>query len=296
MSNMNLTVHVWRQKDAKAPGKMVPYKVTGISEHASFLEMLDVLNEQLLAKNEEPIAFDHDCREGICGTCSLMINGRTHGGQRASAFPVLRDLCVDRSSFDKIQQAGGFVTANVGSAPDANAVPISKEDADRAMSAAACIGCGACVAACPNGSAMLFVAAKLTHLHMLPQGQPERDHRTHAMVTAMDAAGFGNCSNHYECEAACPKDISRDTITAAIARATARAERVDVPNSDPGWQLDLTLGHIKHISFHLMKMFHVFREVFRPRIMTELIDCAPETLYQRVMGTKPQVIMASMSL
>jgi succinate dehydrogenase / fumarate reductase, iron-sulfur subunit len=236
MSNMNLTVHVWRQKDAKSPGKMVAYKVTGISEHASFLEMLDVLNEQLIEKKEEPIAFDHDCREGICGTCSLMINGRPHGGQpgtttcqlhmrkfkngdeiyvepwRASAFPVLRDLCVDRTAFDRIQQAGGFVTANVGSAPDANSVPIPKEDADRAMDAAACIGCGACVAACPNGSAMLFVAAKLTHLHMLPQGQPERAHRTQAMVTAMDAAGFGNCSNHYECEAACPKDISRDTI------------------------------------------------------------------------------------
>jgi succinate dehydrogenase / fumarate reductase, iron-sulfur subunit len=151
-------------------------------------------------------------------TCQLHMRKFKDGAEifvepwRASAFPVLRDLCVDRSSFDKIQQAGGFVTANVGSAPDANAVPISKEDADRAMSAAACIGCGACVAACPNGSAMLFVAAKLTHLHMLPQGQPERDHRTHAMVTAMDAAGFGNCSNHYECEAACPKDISRDTI------------------------------------------------------------------------------------
>lgn len=236
MSNMNLTVHVWRQKDAASPGKMVPYKVTGISEHASFLEMLDVLNEQLIAKSEEPIAFDHDCREGICGMCSLMINGRPHGGQagtttcqlhmrkfkdgdeiyvepwRAAAFPVLRDLCVDRTSFDKVTQAGGFITANVGSAPDANAVPIPKEDADRAMSAAACIGCGACVAACPNGSAMLYVAAKLTHLHSLPQGQPERLHRTHAMVTAMDAAGFGNCSNHYECEAACPKDISRDTI------------------------------------------------------------------------------------
>lgn len=246
MSNMNLTVHVWRQRDAKTPGKMVAYKVTGISEHASFLEMLDVLNEQLLGRNEEPIAFDHDCREGICGTCSLMINGRPHGGQagtttcqlhmrkfksgdeiyvepwRASAFPVLRDLCVDRSAFDRIQQAGGFVTANVGSAPDANSVPISKEDADRAMSAAACIGCGACVAACPNGSAMLFVAAKLTHLHMLPQGQPERLHRTQAMVTAMDAAGFGNCSNHYECEAACPKDISRDTI-AMMNRGFAKA-------------------------------------------------------------------------
>ncbi|MBK7536836.1 MAG: succinate dehydrogenase/fumarate reductase iron-sulfur subunit [Myxococcales bacterium] len=236
MSTMNLTVHVWRQKDARSPGKMVPYKVSGVSEHASFLEMLDVLNEQLIDKGEEPIAFDHDCREGICGMCSLMIDGRPHGGQagtttcqlhmrkfkngdeiyvepwRAAAFPVLRDLCVDRTAFEKVQQAGGFVTANVGSAPDANSVPIAKEAADRAFEAAACIGCGACVAACPNGSAMLYVAAKLTHLHMLPQGQPERLHRAQAMVNAMDAAGFGNCSNHYECEAACPKDISRDTI------------------------------------------------------------------------------------
>jgi succinate dehydrogenase / fumarate reductase, iron-sulfur subunit len=237
MSNMNLNVHVWRQKDAKSAGKMVPYKVTGVSDHASFLEMLDILNEQLQAKGEEPITFDHDCREGICGSCSLMINGRPHGGQkattscqlhmrkfkdgddiyvepwRAGAFPVLRDLSVDRSAFDKIQQAGGFVTANVGSAPDANSVPIAKEDADRAMDAAACIGCGACVAACPNGSAMLFVGAKLAHLHSLPQGQPERGHRTQAMVNAMDAQGFGNCSNHYECEAACPKGISRDVIS-----------------------------------------------------------------------------------
>ena len=237
MSDMNLTVNVWRQKDAKSPGKMVPYKVTGVSEHASFLEMLDILNEQLQGKGEEPIAFDHDCREGICGSCSLMINGRPHGGQkgtttcqlhmrkfkngdeifvepwRAGAFPVLRDLSVDRRAFDTIQQAGGFVSANVGSAPDANSVPVAKEDADRAMDAAACIGCGACVAACPNGSAMLFVGAKLAHLHSLPQGQPERGHRTQSMVNAMDAAGFGNCSNHYECEAACPKDISRDVIS-----------------------------------------------------------------------------------
>ncbi len=237
MSDLNLTVNVWRQKDAKSPGKMVPYKVTGISEHASFLEMLDILNEQLQGKGEEPIAFDHDCREGICGSCSLMINGRPHGGQkgtttcqlhmrkfkngdeifvepwRAGAFPVLRDLSVDRSSFDRIQQAGGFVSTNVGSAPDANSVPIGKEDADRAMDAAACIGCGACVAACPNSSAMLFVGAKLAHLHSLPQGQPERSHRSQAMVNAMDAAGFGNCSNHYECEAACPKEISRDVIS-----------------------------------------------------------------------------------
>jgi succinate dehydrogenase / fumarate reductase iron-sulfur subunit len=198
--------------------------------------MLDILNEQLIAKGDEPVAFDHDCREGICGMCSLMINGRPHGGRkattvcqlhmrffndgdeiwiepwRAEAFPVIKDLCVDRSAFDRVIAAGGFISVNAGSAPDANDVPVSKEAAELAMDAAACIGCGACVAACPNGSAMLFVAAKLAHLHRLPQGQPERSRRTLAMVSAMDAAGFGNCSNHYECEAACPKDISRDVM------------------------------------------------------------------------------------
>ena len=233
---IDITVHVWRQADQKSAGKMVTYQVKQVSTHASFLEMLDILNEQLTAKGEEPIAFDHDCREGICGMCSLMINGRPHGGEtattvcqlhmrkfkngdeifvepwRASAFPVLKDLCVDRTAFDRVIAAGGFVTANVGSAPDANDILVPKEAADQAMNAAACIGCGACVAACPNGSAMLFVAAKLSHLHHLPQGQAERLHRTSSMVGAMDAAGFGNCSNHYECEAACPKDISRDVI------------------------------------------------------------------------------------
>ena len=236
MSNLNLTLHVWRQPDAKTPGKLVTYQVKDVSTHASFLEMLDILNEQLVSKGEEPIAFDHDCREGICGACSLMINGRPHGGQRATtacqlhmrrfknndeiwiepwraeAFPVLKDLCVDRTAFDRVIAAGGFITANCGSAADANDILVPKDQADRAMDAAACIGCGACVAACPNGSAMLFVAAKLAHLHHLPQGQPERAHRTQAMVTAMDAAGFGNCSNHYECEAACPKDIKRDVM------------------------------------------------------------------------------------
>ena len=236
MSNLNLTLHVWRQQDARSPGKLVTYQIKDVSTHASFLEMLDLLNEQLIAKGEEPIAFDHDCREGICGMCSLMINGRPHGGQRATttcqlhmrlfknndeiwiepwraeAFPVIKDLCVDRTPFDRVIAAGGFISSNCGSAPDANDVLVAKEHADRAMDAAACIGCGACVAACPNGSAMLFVAAKLSHLHHLPQGQPERQHRTQAMVTAMDAAGFGNCSNHYECEAACPKDIKRDVM------------------------------------------------------------------------------------
>jgi len=233
---MNLTLHVWRQPNKSAAGKMVTYKVTGVSPHASFLEMLDVLNEQLIAKGEEPVAFDHDCREGICGMCSLMINGRPHGGNRATttcqlhmrhfrdgeqiwiepwraaAFPVIRDLVVDRRAFDRIIQAGGYITANVGSAPDGNDVPVSKEIADRSFEAAACIGCGACVAACPNGSAMLYTAAKLAHLNLLPQGQPERDRRTEAMVNAMDEAGFGNCSNHYECEASCPKEIKRDVM------------------------------------------------------------------------------------
>jgi succinate dehydrogenase / fumarate reductase iron-sulfur subunit len=236
MATLNLTVSVWRQKNAKAPGQMVQYEVKDVSEHASFLEMLDILNEQLIGKGEEPVAFDHDCREGICGMCSLMINGRPHGGQagtttcqlhmrnfkdgdeivvepwRASAFPVIKDLCVDRSAFDKIIAAGGYITANSGSAQDGNAILIPKEEADRAFDAATCIGCGACVASCPNGSAMLFVGAKLAHLHNLPQGQPERMRRTKAMVEAMDAAGFGACTNHYECEAACPKDIKRDVI------------------------------------------------------------------------------------
>jgi succinate dehydrogenase / fumarate reductase iron-sulfur subunit len=254
---LNLKLHVWRQRDRASAGKLVSYAVKDVSEHASFLEMLDLLNEQLIARGEEPVAFDHDCREGICGMCSLMINGRPHGGNRgtttcqlhmrhfqngqeiwiepwrAHAFPVLKDLCVDRSAFDRVIAAGGYITANVGSAPDANAVPVAKEAADRAFEAAACIGCGACVAACPNGSAMLFVAAKLAHFHHLPQGQPERAHRSEALVTAMDAAGFGACSNHYECEAACPKDISRDVLAelnrdygkAALAHRERSADR-----------------------------------------------------------------------
>src|SRR5262245_52795495 len=243
---MRLTLQVWRQKDRTSAGRIERYEAPNVSEHMSFLEMLDVVNEDLIQKGQEPIAFEHDCREGICGSCGFMINGIAHGGQknttvcqlhmrffkdgdeiwiepwRASAFPVIKDLCVDRSAFDRVMTAGGFITANVGSAPDANAIPVAKEAADAAMDAAACIGCGAAVAACPNGSAMLFVAAKLAHLHHVPQGQPERAFRTQAMVGAMDAAGFGNCSNHYECEAACPKDISRD-VMAQLNRDYAKA-------------------------------------------------------------------------
>jgi len=244
--NLNLTLHIWRQDGPSKAGAMKTYKVKDVSEHASFLEMLDILNEQLQAKGEEPVAFDSDCREGICGMCSLVINGRPHGPNagtttcqlhmryfkdgdeiwvepfRAGAFPVQRDLCVDRKALDTVIGAGGYVTANVGSAPDANAVLVPKVQADRAMDAAACIGCGACVAACPNSSAMLFTAAKLGHLHSLPQGQPERAKRAKAMVEAMDAAGFGNCTNHYECEAACPKGISREYI-AMMNRDYAKA-------------------------------------------------------------------------
>jgi succinate dehydrogenase / fumarate reductase iron-sulfur subunit len=233
---MNLTVRVWRQSSPQDKGKLVVYPLQGISEHMSFLEMLDVLNEQLLAKGEEPIAFDNDCREGICGTCSLMINGVPHGPERATttcqlhmrkfhdgqtitvepfrarAFPVIRDLVVDRSSFDRIIQRGGFISVNTGGVPDANALPVGRKEAEVAMDAAACIGCGACVAACRNASAMLFVSAKIAHLAHLPQGQVERDARVLAMVEQMDAEGFGNCSNHFECEAACPKQISAEFI------------------------------------------------------------------------------------
>ena len=229
---MNLTLRIWRQKNAAAAGRLVTYEIQDVSEHMSFLEMLDVLNEQLLARGDDPVAFDHDCREGICGTCSMVIDGVPHGPARATttcqlhmrkfkdgdkitiepfrarAFPVIRDLVVDRGAFDRVVQAGGFVAVNTGGAPDANALPISKAEADIAMDAAACIGCGACVAACPNASAMLFVAAKVSQLAHLPQGQPERRSRVLRMVAAMDAETFGSCSNHFECEAACPKEIS----------------------------------------------------------------------------------------
>ncbi len=233
---MKLTLHVWRQSGPKQTGVFKRYEAKDISEHMSFLEMLDVVNEQLIKTGEEPIAFEHDCREGICGSCGMVVNGVPHGpkdaitvcqlhmrtfadGQeifiepwRASAFPVIKDLVVDRSAFDRIIQAGGFISVRTGSAPDANTVPIPKVAADAAMDAAACIGCGACVAACPNASAMLFTAAKVTHLGLLPQGQPERPERVTQMVAQADIEGFGYCSNHGACETACPKEISIDCI------------------------------------------------------------------------------------
>lgn len=246
---MNLRLHIWRQAGPDAQGMLRTYDVRDVSEHMSFLEMLDVLNEELLAKDEEPIAFDHDCREGICGTCGLVINGRPHGPLprvttcqlhmrsfkdgdeiyiepwRATAFPVLRDLVVDRSAFDRVISKGGYISVNTGNAQDGNAIPIPKKDADRAFDAAACIGCGACVAACPNSSAMLFVAAKAGHLGLLPQGQAERNERALSMILTADDAGFGACTNHYECEAACPKGIpaefiamlNKDYFSAALA-------------------------------------------------------------------------------
>ena len=233
---MKLSLKVWRQKNKNSEGDFKNYVLSDISPDMSFLEMLDVLNEQLLTKNEDPVAFDHDCREGICGSCSMMINGKPHGPEsmtttcqlhmrkfkdgdevivepwRASAFPVIRDLVVDRSAFDRIIQAGGFVSVNTGNAQDGNTLPIPKPDADAAMDAAACIGCGACVAACKNASAMLFTAAKVSHLGYLPQGQPERQRRVLKRVEQMDSEGFGNCTNTYDCEAACPKGISVHNI------------------------------------------------------------------------------------
>lgn len=233
---MKITLRVWRQKNKSEQGKLVNYEVDDISPDMSFLEMIDVLNERLTLKGEDPIAFDHDCREGICGACSMMINGEPHGPMdrtttcqlhmrsfengdtiavepwRARAFPVLKDLMVDRSSFDRIIQSGGYISVNTGSAPEAHAIPVAKERAERAMDAAACIGCGACVAACPNGSAMLFTAAKLAHLSLFPQGEVEQPERVVAMVEQMDREGFGACTNHGECQEACPKAISINFI------------------------------------------------------------------------------------
>ncbi len=252
MSNMKLTLKVWRQKNAKDKGRLETYQVEA-TEHMSFLEMLDVLNEQLISQKQEPVAFEHDCREGICGTCNMVINGQPHGPWkgttvcqlhmreykdgdtiviepiRARAFPIVKDLVVDRSAFDRIIQAGGYISVNTGQAQDANAIPIEKDVASEAFDAAACIGCGACVAACPNASAMLFVSAKVSHLALLPQGKVEHNRRVQAMVKQMDAEGFGMCSNITACEAECPKEISvtniarmnREYFTSVIASKTA---------------------------------------------------------------------------
>ena len=255
---MNLELHVWRQRSASEKGKFVTYSVSGIHEDMSFLEVLDVLNHDLITSGGDPVAFEHDCREGICGSCGMVINGIAHGPRRgttvcqlhmrhfrdgdviwvepwrARAFPVIKDLVVDRSAFDRIVQAGGFISARTGSAPEANGVPIARETADLAMDAAECIGCGACVAACPNGAAVLFVGAKVTHLGLLPQGQPERHSRATAMVEAMEAEGFGSCSSHRECEAVCPKRISigaiahlnRDFLKASLLHTTHASGKV----------------------------------------------------------------------
>ncbi len=233
---MNVTLRVWRQANSSTRGKMVTYQVADVSPDMSFLEMLDMLNERLTVEGEEPIAFDHDCREGICGMCGVVINGVAHGPSvtttcqlhmrsfadgatidiepwRAGPFPVIKDLVVDRTAFDRIIQAGGFISAPTGSAPEAHAAPVPKRSADRAFDAATCIGCGACVAACPNGSAMLFTSAKIVHLAMLPQGQPERYSRVKGMIAQHDSEGFGNCTNIGECAAVCPKQIPLDVIS-----------------------------------------------------------------------------------
>ena len=244
-TRMKLTLKVWRQKNAADAGRFQTYEASDVSEHMSFLEMLDVVNEDLIRKGEDPIVFDSDCREGICGSCGFVINGIAHGPNRATtvcqlhmrffkdgdtlvlepwraaAFPVLKDLTVDRGAFDRIMQAGGFVSSDAGSAPEANSLPVPKDNADRSFDAATCIGCGACVAACPNASAMLFMSAKVGHLGLLPQGQPERWRRVRGMVARHDAEGFGHCSNHGECEAVCPKGISLNFI--ALLNADLRA-------------------------------------------------------------------------
>ena len=236
MTDLKLTLNIWRQESSVASGKFESYEVDNLNTHMSFLEMLDVLNEKLVAEDKEPVAFDHDCREGICGMCSMVINGRPHGPMkgtttcqlhmrhfkngdtitiepwRAKAFPVIKDLVVDRSSFDRIIQSGGYVSVNTGSAPDGNAIPIPKSVAEEAFDAAACIGCGACVASCKNASASLFVSAKISQLSLLPQGQPEKDKRVKNMVAQMDEEGFGHCTNTGACQAECPKEISVEYI------------------------------------------------------------------------------------
>lgn len=246
---MNLTLKVWRQEGPNDSGSIETYEAEGIPEEASFLEMLDIVNERIITDGGDPVQFDHDCREGICGTCSLTINGVPHSKDtgittcqvhmrryrdgdtiwiepfRARAFPIVKDLVVDRTSFDRIIASGGYISVRTGSAPDANATPVNFEDATDSFNAAACIGCGACVAACKNASAMLFVGAKATHLNNLPQGEPEKDKRTLAMVRTMDGEGFGNCTNQYECEAVCPKEISADVIAKLNRDYAAAAAR-----------------------------------------------------------------------
>lgn len=248
--NINITVRVWRQRGPKEKGKLETYKLKDISQSASFLEMIDILNEQLVEEGKEPVVYDHDCREGICGMCSLYVNGHPHGPDnsittcqlhmrtfndgdvitiepwRSAGFPVIRDLMVDRTAYDKIMQAGGYVSVNTGGIPDANAIPISKRDADLAMDAAACIGCGACVAACKNGSAMLFVSAKVSQLALLPQGKVEASRRAKAMLAKMDELGFGNCTNTRACEMECPKNVSISNI-ARLNREFLRAKLKD---------------------------------------------------------------------
>jgi succinate dehydrogenase / fumarate reductase iron-sulfur subunit len=254
---VNLTLHVWRQPGPDRPGKMVQYEARDVSPDMSFLEMLDVVNEELIARGEMPIAFDHDCREGICGSCGMMINGVAHGPMKGTAtcqlhmrsfadgdviyvepwrsrsFPVVKDLVVNRSALDRIVAAGGFVSERTGAAPDGNAILIPKENVDAAMDAAQCIGCGACVAACPNGSVSLFTAAKITHLGLLPQGQPERNRRARAMVAQMDLEGFGGCTFYGECQEACPKEISIETI-ARMNRDYLRALAARPPAAGAG--------------------------------------------------------------
>src|SRR5512138_169136 len=262
---MRLVLEIWRQRDAKAPGRFVTYEVPDVTEHMSFLEMLDVLNRRLVEKGEDPVAFDSDCREGICGTCGFLVNGVAHGPLRnaticqthmrhfadgallrlepwrSAAFPVLRDLCVDRSALDRIVAAGGYVTARTGSAPEANAIPVPKTAADRAMEAAACIGCGACVAVCPNASAALFTGAKITHLGLLPQGQPERGARVIRMAGQAREEGFGHCTTIGECAAVCPAGIqlevisrmNRDFLRATLSRREEAEPLAAIPKESP---------------------------------------------------------------
>ena len=258
MSSMKMTLNIWRQKSPADVGRMVKYQLDNVSEHMSFLEMLDVLNEQLIEKGEIPVSFDHDCREGICGSCGFVINGVAHGPRggtticqlhmrefksgdelfiepwRASAFPIIKDLVVNRSAFDRIIQAGGYVSIPTGSAPDGNAIPVPKKESDRAMSAATCIGCGACVAACPNASASLFTSAKISHLGLLPQGQPERYDRAVKMVNQANEEGFGGCTNIGLCEAVCPKHISLENIARMNRDFTVGAWSYREATSDGG--------------------------------------------------------------